>query len=852
MGLFDKLRGLLSATPLDDAAASRAAASRPFEFGPAHEFAAEHRILNEFLAANPGGSIGWETMRACDKLKPEDRSRMAAAALERLCDIAKKEDALRTSRAGHCAEGMALLDMRCQFFTVITRLAKNGTPFLDKALLNWLEWSVTAQGLFPQHNGGDWLGYLIQFESAVARAGNPGRQCEQLRKLCRVLLSDPQMRKSDWTKLCAIRDRLGVRRELDTTAGEKWIQQASFALMALPPEAQAAWERLLDQLEDSDGSEPSAKWLDQTRRLAEAPGIGDWQARVQGWLSGFCASDPETVSFSPNFKLDEIKGIGWLCAFATQQDLLHLLPECAAAAYRLVGRFTSAAAAAGNAFIIALGIRADAWSLGQLALLRARIKRPQAQKCLEKALTLAAKKTGSTPDEIAESNVPACGLTGVGALERKIGGYTARIHAAGPHTVELNWRNAQGREQTSVPKEVRDSFPEDLKSIKGVCKEVEKMLAAQMLRVEAVYLQQRRWPLAAWREHYLDHALMGILARRLIWKFTNAGRVEAGVWNDGQLVTRSGGPVKVTDETTVELWHPLDAPAEEVLAWRHWLEAKECVQPFKQAHREIYLLTPAEAETVTYSNRFAAHLLRQHQFHALAAARGWRHSFNLPFADGGSDAFRDVLRWELRAEFQVAGAGEETADSGVFLHVATDQVRLFRLNGKRADPEPLRLADVPPLVFSEIMRDVDLFIGVASVGNDPAWRDGGQREQFGAQWQHFAFGDLSATAKTRREVLERLVPKLKIAAQCSFEEKFLVVRGKLRTYKIHLGSGNILMSPNDQYLCIVASRGKAEPGSIFLPFEGDSVLSLVISKALLLASDDKISDASITRQIRAM
>ena len=99
-------------------------------------------------------------------------------------------------------------------------------------------------------------------------------------------------------------------------------------------------------------------------------------------------------------------------------------------------------------------------------------------------------------------------------------------------------------------------------------------------------------------------------------------------------------------------------------------------------------------------------------------------------------------------------------------------------------------------------------------------------------------------------MLERLVPKLKIAAQCSFEEKFLVVRGRLRTYKIHLGSGNILMSPNDQYLCIVASRGKAEPGSIFLPFEGDSVLSLVVRRALRLAADDRITDASITRQIR--
>jgi hypothetical protein len=39
--------------------------------------------------------------------------------------------------------------------------------------------------------------------------------------------------------------------------------------------------------------------------------------------------------------------------------------------------------------------------------------------------------------------------------------------------------------------------------------------------------------------------------------------------------------------------------------------------------------------------------------------------------------------------------------------------------------EPLRLTEIPPLVFTEIMRDVDLFVGVASVANDPNCADGG-------------------------------------------------------------------------------------------------------------------------------
>lgn len=102
-----------------------------------------------------------------------------------------------------------------------------------------------------------------------------------------------------------------------------------------------------------------------------------------------------------------------------------------------------------------------------------------------------------------------------------------------------------------------------------------------------------------------------------------------------------------------------------------------------------------------------------------------------------------------------------------------------------------------------------------------------------------------------KAVLERILPRLKIAERCSFSDKFLQVRNDLRSYKIHLGSGNILMSPNDQYLCIVPKPSSAEAGgNVFLPFEGDNLLSIILSKAFLLAEDSKIKDPTIVNQIR--
>ena len=163
----------------------------------------------------------------------------------------------------------------------------------------------------------------------------------------------------------------------------------------------------------------------------------------------------------------------------------------------------------------------------------------------------------------------------------------------------------------------------------------------------------------------------------------------------------------------------------------------------------------------------------------------------------------------------------------------------------------MELIEVPLIVFSEIMRDVDLFVGVASIGNDPAWQDGGGLPAYRDYWQSYSFGDLSEIAKTRKSILENLLPRLKIANVAELKDKFLIVKGKLRTYKIHIGSTNILMEPNDQYLCIVPDRGQ-RPASenTFLPFEGDTGLSIILSKPMLLANDDKITDPTITRQIK--
>ena len=59
------------------------------------------------------------------------------------------------------------------------------------------------------------------------------------------------------------------------------------------------------------------------------------------------------------------------------------------------------------------------------------------------------------------------------------------------------------------------------------------------------------------------------------------------------------------------------------------------------------------------------------------------------------------------------------------------------------------------------------------------------------------------------------------------------------------------MVPNDNYLCLLATRGSGRGWDcLFLLREAAAMLSIVLSKAFLFAADDSITDPTIVRQIR--
>ncbi|MFE1345244.1 DUF4132 domain-containing protein [Streptomyces sp. NPDC058757] len=511
--------------------------------------------------------------------------------------------------------------------------------------------------------------------------------------------------------------------------------------------------------------------------------------------------------------------------------------------------------------------RAEA-AVAELGRLPRRVVNRTVAKGIARAAETVAARAGMTASMLRERAVPDLGLDGRGVRETVLGAYTAELAVREPGTALLSFRGPEGRLLKTAPKEVREACAEELKEVRAGLRKASALLSEERARLEEHLAAGTTWPAADWQRYYADPPVTGAVARALVWEAGDGG----GRWTAG-LPERAGGgwvlaaadgtarPVGAGDR--LRLWHPLRAGDEEVAGWRAALLDREERQPFKQVFREVYPLTPAERETASYSNRFAGHVLRYGQARALMTGRGWAGRHLGYFSDGGSSELVKELpapgelpaaegtRWRARFFVDLVDAG--AVSDGVAALCSTDRVRFERRAGA-AGPggawEGAELAEVPALVLSEALRDVDLFVGVASVGADPEWRDRGADRGHGDYWRSWGFGELTAGARVRRETLARLLPRTRLADRVELTDRFLRVRGELGAYRIHLGSGNVLMEPSDAYLCVVVDRSR-EAGKVFLPFEEDGgMLSVILSKAFLLAADDRITDPTITAQLR--
>ncbi|WP_343952454.1 DUF4132 domain-containing protein [Nonomuraea longicatena] len=313
---------------------------------------------------------------------------------------------------------------------------------------------------------------------------------------------------------------------------------------------------------------------------------------------------------------------------------------------------------------------------------------------------------------------------------------------------------------------------------------------------------------------------------RLLSLPAGAAMLPALLWKD------QAGMIDLLDQvdTTgpVTAVHPVELHDRGVLAhWQAEIVRRRLQQPVKQVFRELYVLTPAEREAGSVSRRFAGQRVSGKVAVQLLSGRGW-HTHSKYDDHQATRAVGDGLIAGLRCDFHgYFGSGDVLIGEIRFL-TGPDR----NAAPTRSDGVPVPLADVPPAVFSEVMRDLDLVVSVAGI----------EPEAYLSQ----------AQADSRAQVLAALIADLGLA-RVTVEGREAVVRGTRATYRVHLTSGSIHVDPGG-HLCVVpASFGATAHRRLFLPFaDEDLMTSVILSKVLLLAEDEKISDPSILAQLDSL
>ncbi|MBZ5618693.1 MAG: DUF4132 domain-containing protein [Acidobacteriia bacterium] len=492
----------------------------------------------------------------------------------------------------------------------------------------------------------------------------------------------------------------------------------------------SAWERIFFHTAELKSSEAPKKWRATARQLVEELGRAVFLEAAGRWLALGSSPHRPGVQISSG-EAEYQTGFLWFLAGETDDRLPGLLANFGGAALKKIPMLGAVSQKVGNACVNVLAELPGLEPVSQLSRLAQHVKYDTAQRLIEKALTRAAERAGVSRNQIEEMSVPDCGLGPDGTRSERFGDYSVRVSIEETTSAAVTWTDKQGKALKSVPAAVKEHHAGEWKDLQHTVKDMEKMLSAHRTRIERLLLSQRAISIEALRTCYLDHALLDGMSRRLIWQFESG----LGVWHQGRIVDDTEREIDLTTQKTARLWHPVLSDAQTILHWRCWLEDHDVRQPFKQAHREVYLITDAERQTGTHSNRFAAHILRQHQFAALSEQRGW--TFRLMGQwDSHNNPTLELPQFGLRVQYEVTFPENENEVSGhrVYLLIRTGALRFLNEN---LESQPLE--SVPPIVFSEVMREVDLFTGVASIGSDPAW---GQHQPvpFREYWNEFSFG----------------------------------------------------------------------------------------------------------------
>ena len=277
-----------------------------------------------------------------------------------------------------------------------------------------------------------------------------------------------------------------------------------------------------------------------------------------------------------------------------------------------------------------------------------------------------------------------------------------------------------------------------------------------------------------------------------------------------------GENIKLSDDTKLTVAHPFHMyMAGKWHDIQKYVFDNKIVQPFKQVFRELYVKTEEEMN-MEHSLRYAGNQIQPKKTLGCLKSRHW-------VADIEDGLQKVYYKENIVAQIYALADWFSPAD------IESPTLEWVVFSDRKTGKE-MRIKDIPDIIFSEVMRDVDMAVSVAHAGGvDP-------------ETSH-------STVEMRKAIAEFTMPLFRLT-NVTFTKNHAVIEGKRANYTVHLGSGVVHQEagPMINVLPVHSQRR----GRIFLPFvDDDPKTSEVLTKILFFAEDNKIKDPYILGQIEA-
>ncbi len=397
--------------------------------------------------------------------------------------------------------------------------------------------------------------------------------------------------------------------------------------------------------------------------------------------------------------------------------------------------------------VLTLALLGSDLALNEVIDLTRQAKSWQVQQAARQAFADAASRQHVSHEELADRIVPRLGFNEQGEQILDYGPrqFTARLGF--DLTVQL--KDSSGKRLTLLPRPNARDDAAKVAAAQAAWQVLKKYVAPaaklQGERLENALAIQRCWSVARWRELFLRHPLLRALAISLVWGVLAPG--EAGYQmifrplEDGSLTNADDEACLLPADGKIRLAHPIELDEAARSAWLQHLSDYEITPPFPQLNRPIITVDETASNALFWQQhqgyRVAGKLFKERYERSNWAAPEEEsgENYNLiwkAFPNAGIEALLEISylttgyerSWPttlIRLAFGRAGTAERIKQAtAAALENDDDNAYDYYRPYKIDEAALLKLAEVPPVVFSEAAANVQSF---AALGHyDPDWQ----------------------------------------------------------------------------------------------------------------------------------